>query len=112
MVSTLVVIRVSHGTGLIHNVLTSAPMLGLGRISFSFFLVHTIVIQAAFGLTAREQHGSLASAALLAVACFAVSCALAALLYRVAEKPYYRVRRFTAQAAQARRAVRSAGKLR
>ena len=103
IVSTLVIIRVSEGAGFIFALLTSAPMLALGRISYSFFLVHAIVVQAAFGLTAQEEHGSLASAALLALICFAVSCALASVLYQIAEKPYYRFRHFAMDVAQSRR---------
>ena len=78
-------------------------MLALGRISYSFFLVHVLVLQAVFAWTAREAQGSLGSAALMAIFCFLGSYGLASLLYRLAEQPYYRFRRHATQIAQARR---------
>ena len=108
VIDTLIIIRISHGVGFLYKLLTSAPMRALGRISFSFFLVHVLVLQAAFGLTTGDRDGSLGSAMLMAVFCFLGSYALAALLFRIAEMPYYRFRRYATQVAQARRRKREA----
>ena len=87
-------------------------MQALGRVSYSFFLVHALVIGAAFGWTSGSTAGSLGMAALMAVVCFAVSYALASLLYTLAEKPYYRIRRDATRAAQLRRDKQAAALLR
>ncbi len=112
IVGTLIIIRVSHSAGFLYILLTSAPMQALGRVSYSFFLVHALVIDAAFGLTAGSAGGSLGTAALMAVGCFAASYALASLLYHVAEKPYYRIRRYAARSAQSRRGKEAPAELR
>jgi peptidoglycan/LPS O-acetylase OafA/YrhL len=112
VVGTLIIIRVSHSAGFLYKLLTSAPMQALGRVSYSFFLVHALVIAAAFAWTPGSTAGSLAMAALMAIVCFTVAYALASLLYTLAEKPYYRIRRYASRAAQARRDRRAAALLR
>ena len=92
IIVTLAIIRVSSGEGFLFRWLTRSPMLALGRVSYSFFLLHGVVLQVVFGLTQRQYHGSLVSAILLGTFCFAISWALANLLYLIAEKPYYRLR--------------------
>ncbi|HTS20520.1 MAG TPA: acyltransferase [Casimicrobiaceae bacterium] len=98
VVTALTIVRASYGTGFLHRALISAPFQMLGRISFSFFLIHTLVIGVVIEFTAPYFGGRLRSAAALAVLAFSSSCLLAALLYQIAEKPYYAFRRASQRA--------------
>jgi peptidoglycan/LPS O-acetylase OafA/YrhL len=90
---TLAIVRASYGGGFLHRFLTTRPLLALGRISFSFFLVHTLVIGIVIPATAPYVNGTLGSAAALGLATLLLACVPAAILYEVAEKPYYAFRR-------------------
>jgi peptidoglycan/LPS O-acetylase OafA/YrhL len=90
--AALAIVRASYGSGFLHRALVSTPCQLLGRISFSFFLIHALVIGVVIEITAPYFGSSIWSAAALAVSAFLSSCLLAALLYQLAEKPYYAFR--------------------
>jgi peptidoglycan/LPS O-acetylase OafA/YrhL len=74
-----------------HNVvaraLASVPMRMLGRVSYSFYLVHWMIVV----LVARAAEGTspAVAAAAIFVAGFALSAAAATALWWVAERPYF-----------------------
>jgi len=103
VVVTLIIVRASYARGLLHRLLTTRPLLALGRISFSFFLLHTIVLGVVLPLTEPYFNGTFGSGAVLAVATFGLSWALATVLYEFAEKPYFAFRNREVRAADAPR---------
>lgn len=92
IVVTLIIIRACHGRGFLHRLLTTRPLLALGRISYSFFLLHAIVLYAVMPVTAPYFSGTLWSFAALALAVLLPTWILATLLYRFAEQPYFAFR--------------------
>jgi peptidoglycan/LPS O-acetylase OafA/YrhL len=90
-------VRVSYDDGLLRWVLTSSPMLALGRISFSFFLVHVIVLGVISEMAAQYANRSRFSAAALALGAFLASIVVATVLYEAAETPDYLLRRHAAR---------------
>jgi peptidoglycan/LPS O-acetylase OafA/YrhL len=114
VVVTLVIVSAAYGRGAMRGGLTFAPLVALGRISFSFFLLHALILHALFTAGHRFVEPTLRSFLGLLVVGFALSCACAWLLYRVAEKPYHdfrrrlSVRRTTMEARQKRLAPASA----
>ena len=58
IVATLIIVRASYARGFLHRFLTSKPLLALGRISFSFFLLHTVVLSVALPMTEPYFNGT------------------------------------------------------
>ena len=97
IVTTLIIVRASYARGFLHRFLTVKPLLALGRISFSFFLLHTVVLSVALPMTEPYFNGTFGSGAVLAVATFGLTWLLASVLYEFAEKPYFAFRNRTAR---------------
>lgn len=90
----LLVLKACDSAGPFARALSHPVMLRLGRISYSFFLVHYLVIYVvALALGRSLLHGDpVAHGALLVGGSFVLSVAAAELLYVVAERFYFRKR--------------------
>jgi exopolysaccharide production protein ExoZ len=90
--ATLVLLKSLSPGNLVSSLLTDRPLVALGRISYSFYLVHWMVI----ALVARAVGtyvptlGVVTNSALIFVGGFVLSAAVATALWWVAERPYLR----------------------
>jgi peptidoglycan/LPS O-acetylase OafA/YrhL len=86
------------------SALATGPLLALGRVSYSFYLVHwmIVVIVARFVSGQGTAIGPVPGTLLIFVAGFALSAVAAALLWWLAERPYFAW-------AEGRRAIAPAG---
>jgi peptidoglycan/LPS O-acetylase OafA/YrhL len=84
--AALVRLCVNEGNAVARS-LATAPMRTLGRVSYSFYLVHWMIVV----LVARAVEGAapLHAAAAIFIGGFALSAAAAAALWWVAERPYF-----------------------
>jgi peptidoglycan/LPS O-acetylase OafA/YrhL len=94
---TLFMIVACYGDGPLTRLFAWRPVRRLGNISYSLFLTHTIPIFFVVNVLGtywpgpRGPHG-LAPAFVLAILALAVAVVLAAILFLVAERPYFRAR--------------------
>jgi peptidoglycan/LPS O-acetylase OafA/YrhL len=85
------VLKACDEAGSLARLLTRRPLLWLGRYSYSFFLIHYVVLHVygqALGETVGTAHRGL-FAVLLVGGGLALSAAAARALYAVAERPYF-----------------------
>ncbi|WP_424627532.1 acyltransferase family protein [Bradyrhizobium sp. SYSU BS000235] len=83
------------GTGVIARMLSFQPLVRLGRISYSFYLVHSIALIALLTLSSRiwiPILGPIGNAIYLGLAGFAASLAMGWASYMIAERSYFKDR--------------------
>ncbi len=90
VVATLILVRAGYGDGLLRRLCTARPLQALGKVSFSFFLLHYLVITALLSAAKGRVDGSITEAVLSGALAFVGSYLAACVLYRVAEEPYFR----------------------
>ena len=93
VVATLILVRAGYGNGFLARLCTARPMQALGKVSFSFFLLHYLVISGLLSTVKDRIGGSITEAVLYGALAFVASYLAACVLYRVAEEPYFRLRR-------------------
>jgi peptidoglycan/LPS O-acetylase OafA/YrhL len=98
VVATLILVRAGYGNGFLRKCCLAPLMQALGKVSFSFFLLHLLVIIAVLSLAKGRIDGSIRDALLYGALAFFVSYLAACVLYRLVEAPYFRLRRPTPQA--------------
>jgi peptidoglycan/LPS O-acetylase OafA/YrhL len=98
-VATLILVRAGYGNGFLRKFFMSRPMQALGKVSFSFFLLHLLVIIAVLSMAKDRVDGAINGALLCGALAFFVSYLAACVLYRLVEAPYFRLRRPTLAAA-------------
>jgi len=88
VVFTLLVLRVAYGAALLARVFSWPLLAWFGRISFSFFLVHSLVITLVFNMY-RYMFGALSPpmGLVLGALVLSLATALSALMYRYIEVP-------------------------
>ena len=99
VVATLILVRAGYGNGFLRKFFMSRPMQALGKVSFSFFLLHLLVIIAVLSMAKGRVNGAISGALLYGALAFFVSYLAACVLYRLVEAPYFRLRRPTLAAA-------------
>jgi len=99
VVATLILVRAGYGNGFLRKFFMSRPMQALGKVSFSFFLLHLLVIIAVLSMAKDRVDGAISGALLYGALAFFVSYLAACVLYRLVEAPYFRLRRPTLAAA-------------
>ena len=99
VVATLILVRAGYGDGFLRKFFMSRPMQALGKVSFSFFLLHLLVIIAVLSMAKGRVNGAISGALLYGALAFFVSYLAACVLYRLVEAPYFRLRRPTLAAA-------------
>ena len=99
VVATLILVRAGYGDGFLRKFFMSRPMQALGKVSFSFFLLHLLVIIAVLSMAKDRVDGAISGALLYGALAFFVSYLAACVLYRLVEAPYFRLRRPTLAAA-------------
>jgi len=99
VVATLILVRAGYGDGFLRKFFMSRPMQALGKVSFSFFLLHLLVIIAVLSMAKDRVDGAISGALLYGALAFFVSYLAASVLYRLVEAPYFRLRRPTLAAA-------------
>lgn len=92
-VATAIMVRAGYGNGFLRALCMARPMQALGKVSFSFFLLHLLVIIALLSAAKGSVDGSIGDALLCAALAFGVSYLAACVLYRLVEAPYFRLRR-------------------
>ena len=94
LTSFLLVAKVVYGAGLLHRLFTFAPLCRLGKVSFSFYLLHGLMIIVVCDHLAPMLRGlpEPARFAALIIAAFTASTAVASLSYRLLEQPYFEFR--------------------
>jgi exopolysaccharide production protein ExoZ len=93
VVATLILVRAGYGNGFLGRLCTARPLQALGKVSFSFFLLHYLVITGLLSAAKGGVDGSITEAVLFGALAFLASYLAACVLYRVAEEPYFRLRR-------------------
>jgi peptidoglycan/LPS O-acetylase OafA/YrhL len=84
----------AYGYGPINAFMTSSPIMFLGKISFSFYMVHIIPLSLFVWVLTDRTQGLGFLTKLLALACMPVACvALAMLTYEFIEIPFQRLGR-------------------
>jgi exopolysaccharide production protein ExoZ len=89
VVTTLIIVKSGSRANGLNRLLCSRGFQALGRVSYSFFLIHGIIIELVFRATIGGLGSSFWRAALLGAGTMLASFAAAAVLYAVAEWPYY-----------------------
>ena len=86
-VSTLIVAKCLAPGNVVSRALSAPPLRALGRVSYSFYLVHWMIVV----LVARAVEGQPAPVAAIAIfgGGFVLSAIAATLSWRVAEQPYF-----------------------
>lgn len=90
--TVLLIVKCCYGQGVLRRAATWTPLRYLGNISYSFYLVHGIVIQWLASLLQPAASDGVQSIALFAAVAFFVSWLVATALYAAAERPYFRRR--------------------
>jgi peptidoglycan/LPS O-acetylase OafA/YrhL len=100
VVATATVIKAAYGTGLLNRLTMARPLRALGKISYSFYLVHATACILFFYVptTYFPQVPKLLIALISLPGAFLIAWYAATWLYYVAERPYFR-RRSTAESA-------------
>jgi peptidoglycan/LPS O-acetylase OafA/YrhL len=92
LVATLVLAKGLRAGNVVSSLLTLGPLVALGRVSYSFYLLHWMIVV----LVARavDPHartlGVMGGSIVIFVGGFALSFVAASLLWRLAERPYLR----------------------
>jgi exopolysaccharide production protein ExoZ len=90
-VATMVIASSLHRRGILERMFSTAPLLDLGRISYSFYLLHWIVLKM-LALTLKE-YGSALGPVECTVVLFALGLLAAVLMatgsWWLAERPYF-----------------------
>jgi len=95
LASGVLLTKACFGVGWLNRLLSMTPLRLLGTVSYSFFLLHVLIIQLSFwfvndaGLVPRDAAHSVAFAMALGATTFVASFAAACILYIVAERPYF-----------------------
>lgn len=91
-VAVVVLVKSLQPGNLVFSLLSDRPLVALGRISYSFYLVHwMLVVLVARAVDPYAQAlGVVGGAIVIFVAGFALSVAAASALWWVAERPYFR----------------------
>ena len=90
VVTVLIIVKCASPANALNRLFCSRGFQALGRVSYSFFLVHGIVVGLVFRAAGSMLvPSSLAVAALLGAGALLASFAAAAVVYAVAERPYY-----------------------
>jgi len=94
LTSFLLVAKVVYGAGLLHRLFTFAPLCRLGKVSFSFYLLHGLMIIVVCDHLAPLLRGlpEAARFVTLLIAAFGASTAVASFSYRLLEQPYFEFR--------------------
>jgi peptidoglycan/LPS O-acetylase OafA/YrhL len=89
--SLLLVAKVIHGDGVLHRMFALEPLRRLGRVSYSFYLFHGLVIIIVCDHLAPLLHGlpEPLTFVLLLGCSFGCSVAVASVSYRLLEQPYF-----------------------
>jgi peptidoglycan/LPS O-acetylase OafA/YrhL len=91
----LLLCKAITGTGMIAHTLSFPPLVGLGRISYSFYLVHSIPLIAILTLSSRlwvPMLEPIGNAIYFGLAGFIASLALGWASYMIAERSYFKDR--------------------
>lgn len=94
-VGSLILCKAVIGEGILARALSLSSLASLGRISYSFYLVHSIALVALFAIWPRmwiSGLGTVGNVAYLGMLGFAMSSALAWCSFMVAERFYFRRR--------------------
>jgi peptidoglycan/LPS O-acetylase OafA/YrhL len=87
--ATLVVAKCLASPNPLAGVLACAPLRALGRVSYSFYLVHWMIVVLVARQVDAAAVGPVAGTIALFAAGFALSALAATLLWRLAERPYF-----------------------
>lgn len=90
--TVLLIIKCCYGEGVLRRAATWTPLRYLGNISYSFYLVHGIVIQWLASLLQPLATDGVQTLAMFALIAFCISWVTATALFVVAERPYFHVR--------------------
>ena len=90
-VATLVLLKCLRAGNIVSSLLTDRPLVALGRISYSFYLVHwmIVVLVARVVDTHAAALGVVGGSIAIFVAAFALSVVAAQALWWLAERPYF-----------------------
>jgi len=90
----LLVAKATHGTGALARVFRLAPLRALGNVSYSFYLLHGLVLVAVVDHLGPRLPPLPAPAhfAVLSAAAFLASVAASLVSFRLLEQPYFRRR--------------------
>ena len=69
-VATLILVRAGYGNGFLRQFFMSRPMQALGKVSFSFFLLHLLVIIAVLSMAKGRIDGAIGNALLYGALAF------------------------------------------
>ena len=87
-VALFVVAKSLASGNIISRLLTGRALRALGRVSYSFYLVHWMIVVLVARAVASRTDAWLAVLAIF-IAGFALSAVAATLLWRIAERPYF-----------------------